>query len=651
MVGTGLEESMNIGAILLIMYLFSRFFKNKDTTSSVSTSVGQESSSRTITVSVLSVVLFFIVTYVIMVNCQSHLDQIRSNWLRDIASFLVYIVIPITLIRCGPPWLAWRVLRHLGHALPARIIFWFTPGEGKSDLIGFARLVEASGGHDLTATKPPPSTLRKRLRVFFMLGEQELQGDLDAWAVAAHALYAEISGDPQKAGHYIHSFNLLARSSQAPRLVRIFAFEQFALHAAKRGAWGTVANYAAFGAGRSMPLLRLLAKGHITGTCNWALLALYWIIAPCRLATFPYLRSLLSPQRSSDAQAATPSDETFQVAHLRLLSDAAEGRPIELVQVLRLAAAWQSALTSESSAAILARGMEVGARDSRGVADAIPEELLAEMEELVAVATGGLPEDIFVNWEEWRETLVGTVVMRLRSRLFQKLEESSAKFFDDDAEHAPPLLQCWDTWLAMHDATERLGYLMGTEDVATAWYGGLQITAWNGACRVSNTYGSKGNWISYLMFSWVVRIADIVEDEEAARVNRNNAATCSIPLYTTFESFLRLPQRIYKWFLGCLMRVCSFAWWGRETPRVLFNIRTALLNRVTIVLPVGGAILALSILSYIWSFSDVVVGSLMGLPALIAGIALLYILALRIEKMLQREGRNVAPEKEVEETG
>ncbi|SJZ36861.1 hypothetical protein SAMN02745119_00278 [Trichlorobacter thiogenes] len=400
-----------------------------------------------------------------------------------------------------------------------------------------------------------------------------------------------------------------------------------------------------------MPLLRLLARGHLTGSCNRALLVLYWIIAPCRLATFPYLRSLLSPQKSSDVQTVTPPDETFQIAHLRLLNDAAEGRPIELAQVLSIAAAWQSTFTSESYAATLARGMEVGARDSHGVADAIPEELLAELEELVAVATGGLPEELLENWEEWRETLVGTLVIRLRSRLFQKLEESADHFFDGDAEQAPPLLQCWDTWLAMHDATERLGYLMGTEDVATAWYGGLQITAWNGACRVSNTYGSKGNWISYLMFSWVVRVADIVEDAEAARVNRNNAATCGIPLYTTFESFLRLPLRIYKWFLGCLMRVCSFAWWGRETPRFLLNIRSALVNRITIVLPAGGAVVAVSIFLSLWSFSDLIVSSLMGLPILVAGIALLYILALRIEKKRQREGSHMAPEKEAEEIG
>lgn len=641
---------MNIGAILLIMFLFSRLFKNKDTTGSISTSVEQESSSRTISVSVLSVVLFLIITYVVMVNCQSHLDQISSGWLRDVVSFLVYIVIPVTLLRCVPPWLAWRVLRHLGYALPPRIIFWFTPGERKADLIGFACLVEASLGHDPAATKPPPSTLRKRLRVFFMLSEQESQEHLDAWAIAAHALYAEISGDLQKAGRYIRSFYLLARRSQAPRLVRIFAFEQFALHAARRGAWSEVADCAAFGTGRSMPLFRSLARGHLTGSCNRALLVLYWIIAPCRLATFPYLRSLLAPQRSPDAQTSTSSDGTFQVAHLRLLHDAAEGRPIELAQVLSLAAAWQTTFTRESYAAILARGMDVGARDSHGVADAIPEEILAELEELVAVSVGGLPEELFTNWEEWRETLVGTLVTRLRSRLFQNLEESAAQFFDDDAEQAPPLLQCWDAWLAMHDATERLGYLMGTEDVATAWYGGLQVTAWNGACRVSNTYGSKSNWISYLMFSWVVRIADIVEDEEAARINRNNAATCGIPLYTTFGSLLQLPLRIYKWFLGCLKRISSCAWWGRETPRALLHIRRVLVNHITIILPVGGAILAISLLSSIWSFSDVVVGSLVGLPVLVAGVALLYILSLRIEKRLQREGSHMASEKEAEET-
>jgi len=397
-----------------------------------------------------------------------------------------------------------------------------------------------------------------------MLDEPGSQGDLDAWAVAARALHAEISGDPEKAARYLGFFDLFARRAQVPRLVRIFAFEQLALHAARRKDWNAVARRAAFGSGRSMPLLRLLARAHLSGNVNRVLLVFCWIIAPCRVATYPYLRALLLPHGVTAAQAAPDSpEESFSVRHLRLLREAAEGRPIPLTQVVDLAVSWQSILTTESYATYLARGMVVGARDSQGAIDGIPQQLLTELEELASAGTGDLPVEILENWEAWRETLAGALILRLRNRLFSDVEDFAEQFFHDEEEQAPPLLQCWERWLAMHDATERLGSLMGVDDLATAWYGGLQINAWNGACRVFNAYGKKSTWVSYAMFTWLVRVADNVGDEEAARVNRNNAALCGLPRYTTLEACLEVPKRVSGWLPERIMRVCSRAWWRR----------------------------------------------------------------------------------------
>jgi hypothetical protein len=561
-----MEESMNIGAVMLIGYLLYRFAKKKnaDTSEVDRTARESEYSFRTVILSVLTIIAYFALVFVVIAVCLPYQDRIGLVWIRESCFFIVSIIIPLIVVRCGPPWLAWRLLRHLRHPLPARCVFWLTPGERKPALIGFACLIVASFGKDPFSSGEPLSALKKKLRVFFLLDELDPQGDLDAWAVAARALHAEISGDPEKAARYLGFFDLFARRAQVPRLVRIFAFEQLALHAARREDWSAVARRAAFGSGRGMPLFRLLARAHLSGNVNRVLLLFCWIIAPCRVATYPYLRSLLRHQGVTAAQTAPDSpDESFPVMHLRLLREAAEGRPIPLTQVVDLAVSWQSLLTTESYATYLARGMAVGARDSHGAIDGIPQELLTELEELASAGTGDLPVEILENWEEWRETLAGALILRLRNRLFSNVEDFAEQFFHDEDEPAPPLLQCWERWLAMHDATERLGSLMGVDDLATAWYGGLQINAWNGACRVFNAYGKKSVWISYAMFTWLVRVADKVGDEEAARVNRDNAALCGLPQFTTLEAFLEVPKRISGWLPEGLLRACSRAWWRR----------------------------------------------------------------------------------------
>lgn len=629
---------MNIGAIILVIYLISLFSKKKEGAGAASKNLalGQEISYRAVILSVLMVTAFFAGAFFLAEATQPYLVRIGSEWVREIVSVAVCFLCPIVMLCCGPPWLAWRVLRHLRHPLPARFVFWFTPGIKKPALAGFARLVVASyGRHPLPPEQPPPA-LRKKLRVFFMMNEKGPGRDLDAWTIAALALHAEISGDPRKAQLFLTSFEQLGRSL-VPRLVRIYAFELLALHAARRGDWRRVAHLAASGTGRSMLLLRTLASGHLTGRANWPLLLLAWGIAPCRIAAFRHLRALIAQRGATDAQSAMEAPpETFQVAHLRLLRDAAEGKPVGLRNVLGLASAWQTKLTAESHAAILARGMEVGARDAHGAAEAIPESLLAELEELAAGGAGGLPEEMVENWEKWRDTLAGEVVMRLRNRLFKRAEDAALLFFDENAEQAPPLLECWERWLAMRDATERLGFLMGMDDVATIWYGGLRLNAWNGACRVFNTYGKESAWIGQLMFSWVVTIAEKLGDEDAVEVNRRNAAACGLPGVTTREALIALSRRVGGRLREGIKRACSAAWWRRAVPCFGQNTHKAVLNHITVVLPLGGTIVIVTILSSIWSFGDVFFATLLGLAVAASGFALLYVLALRIEKKVRQ---------------
>lgn len=620
---------MNLGVIMLIGYLVYRSYGKQQAGTAAANTATVQFPWRTITVSVLTFSVFFAGVFLQLEWLQPYIDRIGSSFLRDVAPVTVYFLFPILVLRCGLPWFAWRVCRHLRHPLPARFVFWFTPGERRAALAGFARLVAASCGRHPVSAQPHRSALRKKLREFFLLEDEGARVEVDAWTVAALAVHAAVCGNARQAERYLDSFDQLRRV-QIPGLVRVFAFEWLALHAAKRGDWWSVARLARFGTGRSTLLIRELAAAHLSGRARRPLLLLGWIVAPCRIATFPLLRGLL--QAEAVASAAEASAQSFQVEHLRLLRDAAEGREIGLATVLSLASAWQEKLTAESQAELLARGMVVEARDAQGAVAAISETLLAQLEELAAGGVGLMPMEVWENWEEWQDTLVGTVVLRLRNRLFVQLEEAALRFHGDDDEEVPPLLQCWEHWLALRDATERLGTLMGKDDVATAWYGGLRDQAWNGACRVFNTYGKQSAWVSHLMFGWVATVAEKLGDEEAAEVNRRNVDVCGIPVRSTFEALVLLARRVSDG----LLRACSVSWWQSAARGFAGKLRAALLERITIVLPVGGTIVIVTVLSSIWSFSDVFVGSLLGLPAVLVGVAVLYLLALRIEKRGER---------------
>lgn len=113
----------------------------------------------------------------------------------------------------------------------------------------------------------------------------------------------------------------------------------------------------------------------------------------------------------------------------------------------------------------------------------------------------------------------------------------------------------------MRGAAERLDLLSGGDDVATAWYAGLRLSAWNGACRVINTYGRESHWISHLMFTWVVSVAEALGDDDAAEVNRRNAALCGIPRFTAWQLAGRTPGRVRRALRDGGRRVVSAGWW------------------------------------------------------------------------------------------
>ncbi len=628
---------MSSFSVVLIIYLFYHFSAKKNDGAAVTANVfaNSSTSNRFISLSVLTVTIFFATVFFLSEAFGPHLNRVTPLWLSNIIACALYLILPIALLRNGPPWLAWRVVRHLRSPLLVRIAFWFTPGEKRSDLVGFARLVAASYGCNPVPSALPdaPSGWRQKLRVFFMMRATSAEKTIDHWAVAALALYAEVSGDPLKADRYVRSFDIISRHRQIPRLVRIFAFEALAWQAARRGDWEAVLSRTRLGTGRSMPLLRMLACGHLSGQVNKPLLWLAWLLAPSRITSFSYVQSLVAQPK---LKAPVPANQTLQIEHLQLLRNAAEGKPVELTHVLTLAMNWQKQLTAETHAKLLARGLELGVREVHVVTELIPQTLLSELEELAAEARGKLPDEIVANWDEWQQTLAGDIVVRLRNRLFARLETAAEDFLIGPDEPPPPLRECWERWLTMQEATERLGTLMGIDDLSTAWYGGLRLTAWNGACRVYNHYGAESAWVGHIMFSWVVKMAEKTGDQDAAEVNRNNVLQCGIQHDSTLEALQLKTRRAWRGMGRAIGKSLSAAWWKSSFTSVVRKINATVRGQITIILPCGGTLLIVALLFYLRSYEEVFTGLFIGLPLAIGGFALLYLVALRIEKNVRR---------------
>jgi hypothetical protein len=84
-------------------------------------------------------------------------------------------------------------------------------------------------------------------------------------------------------------------------------------------------------------------------------------------------------------------------------------------------------------------------------------------------------------------------------------------------------LEEWEDWLRFRQLIERLEALAGAEALQTAWHDGVQFAAWNWPFELEKAHGSRATWMCHVMYVWVADMAEKVGDEEAARVNRNNA--------------------------------------------------------------------------------------------------------------------------------
>lgn len=477
---------------------------------------------------------FFIVAYVLLAGWLSMvlppvLAPVRIEWLRTSLQVAGPMLLPLVIFRLAPPWLAWRVCRPLNLFFLSRFCYWFTLGAKKRELEQFAALLNALRG---VPPAPPPvgkTGLKEKMLRGLLLKRPPRLFIVDAGTVAALALAAEVRGDAGRAERLLQAFDLGPPGTTGPRMLRRFAFEELAWHSAQRGAWQSVLDRARRGCGRGMPLLKLLARNHLTGRVNGLVLGLAWSISPARRRALPFVWSAMR-RRGAPPPKPAPSAPvaSLRLTHLRLLHQAAEGLPVAMAEVFRLARRWDEEWTPHQEESLLRRGMELGARDVFGMTGKFRESVLEELEELAATADGAIPEEIGAEGEGGECACATQLAVRLRNRLYeevsraQELCELEGNAQVSDAE----ILDLWERWLALHEAVTRFQRLLGTGELATLWHGGLRHTAWNGACRFFNACGDRIAWISILQFYWVIQLAERLGDEEALTVNRNNLKLC-----------------------------------------------------------------------------------------------------------------------------
>ena len=545
---------MHIGAIIIVIIII-RCLANrsgqgvKPAQSSGSNLVYQDVSFRSVFLVVFYVSLYAVLIFPFYDALERILPPFRITWLRDLLLIAGAGIPPLVLFRAVPPWLAWRVCRPLRIPFLARFFYWFTPGATVRELESFAALLRAARGFEPSPPVAKEDSKKEKMLRFFLLKRKPLPFRIDDWLIASTALAAEVRGDYDRTRRLIRCFDLCPPEMRASGILRRFAFEEMALNAAKRGEWEEVMHRANLGAGRSMPLLKLLATAGQNGRVNRIMLWLAWLISPKRLTSFPFVldaqKGCAAPHGTSHVQDYPESDSNPRKTHLRLLQRASEGAPVAMEEVFCLARTWDGELTSRSEENLLRRGMELGARDVLGIAGKIRESVLDELGELAAVADGRMPEEVFDDWEEEDPSCVDELLSRLRNRLYDQVSraqdqfevESGATLSDEEIQER------WEIWLALHDAASRLHRLLGTDELATLWYGGLGNTAWNSASRIFNSTGERTAWIAILMFYWVAEISELLGDEESRETNLNNMKICG---YSQPYSLRRFLLRIWS---------------------------------------------------------------------------------------------------------
>lgn len=520
----------NAGTIILTVIILRFLFtwREQKKGGGRSGTADQGTSWRLIFLSLILVLAYVVLAVWLALALAPVLAPIQIDWLRRTLQVAGVALPPLAVFRFVPPWLAWGLRRFSRRFLLSRFCCWFTLGASARELENFAALLHASRGVP-PAPKPvtKPGTGEKILQ-WLRLKRKPRRFAVDAGTVLALALAAEVRGDFGRADRFLHAFEGCPSGMKPTGMLRRFAVAELAWRAAERGDWPSVRQRVRLGSGRAMPLLKMLADARLTGTVNRPQLWLTWSISPSRRRAWPFV---LAGAKGGTAVAETPVpslDGGPRSTHLDLLRHAADGAPVAMAPVFRLARSWDEEFAPCREEALLRRGMALGARDVLGIARRIKQSVLEELEELAAVAEGEIPSELVSSPEGEESSCATELAGRLKNRLYDDVSRAQALF--DLAKDAPvadeAILDLWERWLVLREAVARFQSLLGAGELATLWYGGLRETAWNSASRLFNACGGQIAWISIIQFHWVSEIAERFGDEEAMTVNRNNMTVC-----------------------------------------------------------------------------------------------------------------------------
>lgn len=405
--------------------------------------------------------------------------------------------VPYCSVIALPHWLAWRVLGPSGRA---------------------------RAGYNLLRIALHSSTASRQGALDLFAAAYGLPGDLRGswatpWAVFTLAVKAESEDDPARADSILA---VLAGESplRLPPRVRSQGVEILAWAAARRGDWERVLERTWSGRGRGVRLLRRLARAR-TGQGGFApLLWLFWLLAPERKKTLPFVRAeSVKEPISPQIPAPLPDPERGPwLFHLHLLSRAAQGKPVPAHAIERLAAAWEEPLDAASEAQLAARGLELGVREPARVAAALYEAVLAEIQALAAIAQG--------EWQtEDGDGLLADLRRRHIDHLYNELETAMDGFPVEGGmsrDFGPPLSEL-EKWVLLRVAAERLEAEAGFGALETAWFNGLRIAVCNWPVYLRRRYGEQAVWACYVMNLWGTGQAVRMGDEEITELTRGNA--------------------------------------------------------------------------------------------------------------------------------
>jgi hypothetical protein len=491
---------MHLGAVVLVIYLFV-FLLNRGLGSGSGGRRGwQQPVTQANVVSalwlrLLAFFLFFILTLLML------------GWFEGTLSPSLFLPLfllgfsPGLILAFAPAWLLWDASVRFRRRWISRGLLYLAHNEKERK--SAQHFVDAYCGRALSNSPGNPVAV-------------------NPWTLAAAALIAEREQDLPRAEQLFKGLAALPASAPLSPTFLSVGIELLCWPAVERGDWKAVTSRTSKGQGRGVRLLRALARAHLEPSRDRWRLILSWALAPQRTRTHCYLKEALAPRAATASERPLPKGRSLGeppfVLHTRLLADAAAGREVRMSTVGRLARSWQSEFSRVNEARFRARGLEVGARNTLHVFERLRSTVLQELEAIAStsegpisrLAGGGLAEEL---------------ARRLLNRHYQAIGRYTAAFPNTGGvtrEFRSPLEE-WEDWLRFRQLVERLEALAGAEALQTAWHDGVQFAAWNWPFELEKAHGSRATWMCHVMYVWVADMAEKVGDEEAARVNRNNA--------------------------------------------------------------------------------------------------------------------------------